>query len=109
MLKFSAAPQTEQIKCSMEVKRASLEAEKESLSQKVKAWNNLVHNLVFNINPDQSQDYAQALASIDQLKGECSSLKIHNELSDANMAKAKGLVARLNKEIESQKASIETI
>ena len=48
-------------------------------------------------------------ASIDQLKGECSSLKIHNELSDANMAKAKGLVARLNKEIESQKTSIETI
>jgi hypothetical protein len=34
----------------MEVKRASLEAEKESLSQEVKAWNNLVHNLVFNIN-----------------------------------------------------------
>jgi len=48
-------------------------------------------------------------ASIDQLKGECSSLKIHNELSDANMAKAKGLVACLNKEIESQKALIEAI
>ena len=107
-LKFSTAPQTERMK-SMEVERASLEAEKESLSREIEAWKNRVHNLVSKFNQIDPEDYAQALASVDQLKGECSSLKIHNELSDANMAKAKGLVARLNKEIESQKASIEAI
>jgi len=49
MLKFSAAQQTEKMKC-MEVKRASLEAEKESLLREVEAWKNRVHNLVFKIN-----------------------------------------------------------
>ena len=65
MLKFSAAQQTEQIKC-MEVKRASLEAEKESLSQEVEAWNNRVHNLVFEIsqiNPRTMPKCLQALIS----------------------------------------------
>ena len=107
-LKFSTAPQTEKMK-SMEVERASLEAEKESLSREVEAWKNRVHNLVSKFNQIDPEDYAQALASVDQLKGECSSLKTQKELSDANMVKAEGLVTRLNKEIESQKASIEHI
>jgi nucleoprotein TPR len=107
-LKFSTAPQTEKMK-SMEVERASLEAEKESLSREVEAWKNRVHNLVSKFNQIDPEDYAQALASVDQLKGECSSLKTQKDLSDANMAKAEGLVARLNKEVESQKASIEAI
>jgi len=107
-LKFSTAPQTERMK-SMEVERASLEAEKESLSREVEAWKNRVHNLVSKFNQIDPEDYAQALASVDQLKGECSSLKTQKDLSDANMAKTEGLVARLNKEVESQKASIEAI
>ena len=49
MLKFSAAQQTEKMKC-MEVKQASLEAKKESLSREVEAWKNRVHNLGFKIN-----------------------------------------------------------
>ena len=48
-LKFSTAPQTEKMK-SMEVERASLEAEKENLLPEVEAWKNRVHNLVFKIN-----------------------------------------------------------
>ena len=107
-LKFSTAPQTEKMK-SMEVERASLEAEKESLSREVEAWKNRVHNLVSKFNQIDPEDYAQALASVDQLKGECSSLKTQKDLSDVNMAKAEGLVACLNKEVESQKASIEAI
>lgn len=104
-LKFSTAPQSEKMK-SMEVERASLEAEKESLSREVEAWKNRVHNLVSKFNQIDPEDYAHALATIDQLKDECSSLKTQKEISDANTTKAEGLVTRLNKEIESQKASI---
>ena len=104
-LKSSTAPQTKMIN-NMEVERASLEAEKESLSREVEAWKNRVHNLVSKFNQIDPEDYAQALASVDQLRCECESLKAQKELSDANTAKADGLVTRLNKEIESQKASI---
>ena len=104
-LKSSTAPQTKKIN-NMEVERASLEAEKESLSREVEAWKNRVHNLVSKFNQIDPEDYAQALASVDQLRCECESLKAQKELSDANTAKADGLVTRLNKEIESQKASI---
>ena len=65
MLKFSAAQQTEKMKC-MEVKRASLEVEKENLSREVEAWKNRVHNLVFNINqidPRTMPKHLQALIS----------------------------------------------
>jgi nucleoprotein TPR len=91
---------------SMEVERASLEAEKESLSREVDAWKNRVHNLVSKFNQIDPEDYAQALITVDKMKGECALLKEQKELSDANTAKAEGLVARLKKEIESQKASI---
>jgi nucleoprotein TPR len=104
-LKSSTAPQTKMIN-NMEVERASLEAEKESLSREVEAWKNRVHNLVSKFNQIDPEDYAQARASVDQLKCECETLKAQKELSDANTTKAEGLVARLNKEIESQKASI---
>jgi nucleoprotein TPR len=104
-LKSSTASHTKMIN-TMEVERASLEAEKESLSREVEAWKNRVHNLVSKFNQIDPEDYAQALANVDQLKGECELLKSQKELSDANTAKAEGLVTRLSKEIESQKASI---
>ena len=104
-LKLSTAPQMEKMK-SMEVEQASLEAEKESLSREVDAWKNRVHNLVSKFNQIDPEDYAQALITVDKMKSECASLKEQKDLSDANTAKAEGLVARLKKEIESQKASI---
>ena len=57
-LKSSTAPQTKMIN-NMEVERASLEAEKESLSREVEAWKNRVHNLVSKFNQIDPEDYAQ--------------------------------------------------
>ena len=58
----------------------------------------------FQIDPEE---HAQALANVEKLKGECSSLKTQKEQADATTTKAKGIVNRLNKELTSQKASIE--
>ena len=41
------------------------------------------------------------------MKGECSTLKTQKEQADANTTQAKGLVTKLNKEVASQKKSIE--
>ena len=105
-LKTSTAPQTEKVK-SMEVEKAALIAEKESLSREVDAWKNRVHSLVSKFNQIDPEEHAQALATVEKLKEECSSLKSKKEQADQGEAKAKSLVTRLNKEISSQKSSIE--
>eukprot|EP00579_Thalassiosira_antarctica_P013616 CAMPEP_0201939780 /NCGR_PEP_ID=MMETSP0903-20130614/43907_1 /ASSEMBLY_ACC=CAM_ASM_000552 /TAXON_ID=420261 /ORGANISM="Thalassiosira antarctica, Strain CCMP982" /LENGTH=2217 /DNA_ID=CAMNT_0048481399 /DNA_START=64 /DNA_END=6717 /DNA_ORIENTATION=- len=104
-LKSSTAPQTERMK-GMEVERASLVAEKDSLSREVDAWKNRVHSLVSKFNQIDPEEHSQALASVEKLKEELSSLKTKKEQADASSIKAKSLVTRLNKEISSQKASI---
>ncbi|KAL7539107.1 hypothetical protein ACHAXR_009024, partial [Thalassiosira sp. AJA248-18] len=105
-LKSSSAPTADKMK-NMEVERASLEAEKDSLSREVDAWKKRVHSLVSKFNQIDPEEHAQALAAVEKLKGECSSLKTQKDQAAANSTKAKNLVTRLNKEISSQKASIE--
>lgn len=107
-LKSSMAPQTEKMK-GMEVERAALVAEKDSLSREVDAWKNRVHSLVSKFNQIDPEEHAQALASVEKLKEECASLKTKKEQADANVAKAKDLTNKVNKENSAQKASIEML
>ncbi len=100
--KSSTASQAERMK-SMEIVRSSLEAEKESFSQEVEAWKKRVHSLVSKFNQIDPEEHAQALESVEKLKSECGSLKSQAE---ASAIKAEGLIASLNKEVTSQKASI---
>ena len=102
----AATPSKEKIR-SMEVEKASLEAEKESLSREAEAWKNRVSSLVSKFNQIDPTEHAQALESIDKLKGECASFKSFKEKAVSESSKAKGIVTKLNKEIASQKASIE--
>lgn len=87
----------------MEIVRSSLEAEKESFSQEVEAWKKRVHSLVSKFNQIDPEEHAQALASVEKLKSESASLKSQAE---ASATKAEGLIASLNKDVASQKASI---
>ena len=105
-LKSSTAPATEKMKA-MEVERAALVAEKDSLSREVDAWKNRVHSLVSKFNQIDPEEHEQALATVEKLKKECSTLKTQKEAADGNSTKAKNIVTRLNKEISSQKASME--
>jgi nucleoprotein TPR len=110
-LKLSSAnaavtPSKEKIR-SMEVEKASLEAEKESLSREAEAWKNRVSSLVSKFNQIDPTEHAQALESIERLKGECASLNSLREKAVSESTNAKGIVTKLNKEIASQKASIE--
>jgi len=102
----AATPSKEKIR-SMEVEKASLEAEKESLSREADAWKNRVSSLVSKFNQIDPTEHAQALESIEKLKGECVSLKSLKEKAVSESTNAKGIVTKLNKELASQKASIE--
>ncbi len=104
----AATPSKEKIR-SMEVEKASLEAEKESLSREADAWKNRVSSLVSKFNQIDPADHAKALESIEKLKGECASLKSLKEKAVSESTSAKGIVTKLNKEVATQKASIETL
>ena len=105
-LSSSVSPQGEKMK-SMEVEKAALVAEKGSLLREVDAWKNRVHNLVSKFNQIDPEEHAQALAMVEKLKEDCSSAKTKKDQADVDLTKAKNLVARLNKDILSQKASLE--
>lgn len=104
----AATPSKEKIR-SMEVEKASLEAEKESLSREADAWKNRVSSLVSKFNQIDPADHAKALESIEKLKGECASLQSLKEKAVSESTNAKGIVTKLNKEVATQKASIETL
>lgn len=53
------------------------------------------------------EEHAQALASVEQMKEECKSMKGLKDKAEKDSSSAKGLVAQLNKEISSQKASMD--
>ena len=104
--KAAVAPSKEKI-MSMEVEKASLVAERDSLSREVESWKNRVNSLVTKFNQIDPTEHAQALESIEKLKGECTSLKSLKEKAVAESSNAKGVVTKLNKEVASQKVSIE--
>lgn len=132
-LKTSASPNNEKL-MKLEVEKASLEAEKTSLTREVEAWKNRVHSLVSKFNQVRlfissnwkrvsdchfssispflrvqidPEEHARALASIDKLEAEMLVLKGQKEKAELDSANAKGVVARLNKEASTQKASID--
>jgi len=107
-LKASSAPNTEKIK-SMEVEKATLEAEKASLSRDLDAWKKRVSSLVSKFNQIDPEEHAQALANIEKLQGELSTLKSAKDKAEKDCSNAKNLVSRLNKEVSSMKASMETL
>ena len=105
--KKSAAP-TEARCRQLEVDKAALEAEKESLAREVDAWKGRVQSLVSKFNTIDPEEHAQALARAEASKKECESLKNAEERSDKECASAKALVTRLNKEITQTKTALET-
>lgn len=103
--KSLTASQLEKMK-NMEITWSSLEAEKESLSQEVEAWKKRVNSLLSKFNQIDPEEHAQALANVEKLKSECSSLKLQAE---TNATTTEALISNLNKEIATQKAAIGTI
>mmetsp|Transcript_18894 Transcript_18894/g.27951 ORF Transcript_18894/g.27951 Transcript_18894/m.27951 type:complete len:1878 (-) Transcript_18894:926-6559(-) len=89
------------------VEKAGLEAERSSLQRELESWKNRVQSLVSKFNQVDPEEHQRIVKEAENVRKECSVLKTQKDASEKEGASAKALVAKLNKDLSSQKTILQ--
>lgn len=103
----SAEP-AEQQNRQLQVDKAALAAEKDSLIRETDAWKKRVKGLVSKFNQIDPDEHEEALAGIEKLQEECEQLKTQKRTAKIEITNAKAEVSRSNKELSQQRILVGT-
>jgi len=89
------------------VERAALESERKSLHRELEDWKDRVQSLISKFNGVDPKEHEKTLKDVELLKKQCIASKNEKESAETDVANAKAIMTKLNKDLSQQKLMVQ--